>query len=119
MSLVPYEEYFTFEKLINPPEYSIKAGTYLGATCLKTYSGKPWEIFKENGFVFNFITDQVVQKSTINNPILLDVAGSGRYFISNGLILPGSLTDAGKITSYTAFYSFEKSRFRYSEVTHD
>lgn len=117
LDLVPYEDNFTFKELEDAPEYSIKGGAYLGAICTKTFAGKPWEVFEANGFIFDFGSGLIKQKSEITIPVELQV--SGIYYVSNGLILPGSMLSGQKIISYTAHYSFDKSRFRYSEVTFD
>ena len=117
IKLAPYEDKYTFLELENPPEYSIEGDKYIGALCNKTHSGKPWEIFKANGLVFDFGSGTVIQKSLVKNIVNLDL--SGAYYLSNGLILPGSMWNNKKIHSYSCFYNFDKMRFRYSEVSFD
>jgi hypothetical protein len=114
LSIVPNGDHFTFEFLKDAPRYSILGNPYLGAPAIKTFEGEPWEIMRENQLVYNFQTGlmqsllAVTQVTPLNN--------AGRYYVSNGLILPGSLTDGGlRVTDYSARYS--GLRFQYSEVT--
>lgn len=116
LSLAPNKDHFTFTDLLNAPDHSLKNSTYLGATAIKNFEGKPWEVMKANGLVYNFQTGKVVTLTSITQRVVLNQ--SNNYFFSNGLILPGSLTDGGKrVTDYSAWYSFADSSFRYSEVT--
>lgn len=117
IELAPYEEKYTFLELENPPDHSIIGAPYLGATALKTFSGKPWEIFEANDFIFDFGTGKVSPKTSVSTVVNLDKSGS--YYLSNGLILPGSIYKGEKIMSYSCFYNFDKRRFRYSEVSFD
>jgi hypothetical protein len=118
LELAPYNEHFTFKQIENPPEFCISGQSYLGAMATKTYAGKPWQIFDANNFVYNFATGRVVLKSAINS--FFDLSQAGNYFVSNGLILPGSLTKTGeKVNSYFCHFSFDTLRFRYSEVSFD
>lgn len=118
LELLSYRDKFTFKPLALAPEHCISGQTYLGAACSVSFAGEPHEIFEANGLVYNFTTGLVIQKSTIIK--IVDVEPAGFYFISPGLILPGSLTKGGsKITGYSAHFSFDTLRFRYSEVTYD
>lgn len=114
LSIVPNGDHFTFEFLKDAPTYSIKGNTYLGALATKTFEGTPWDIMRENKLVYNFQTGMVV--SLLSVTTITPLYNSGRYYFSNGLILPGSLTDEGlRVTDYSARYS--ELRFKYSEVT--
>jgi len=115
LSLTPVDNYFTFTAIANAPEYSLTGADFLGATATKSYEGKPWEIFKQNGFVYNFNTDSVVSKLTITQRAVLD--GTANYFISNGLIMPGAVMDDGsRVIDYSAWHLSDK-KYKYSEVT--
>ncbi len=106
---------FTFDSLTGAPGYSILGGTYLGAPAIKTFEGKPWEIMKENKLVYDFINDIVVPEVTIIQRAKLDLIDY--FYLSDGLILPGSiLNDGTRVTTYSAWYSFDESSFKYSEV---
>lgn len=118
LSLVPKDNYFTFEALVNAPDYSIINNAYLGATATKTVEGEPWQIMRANGLVYNFNTDKVMLMTAVTQKI--KVERSGNFFISQGLILPGSIKEDGsRVTDYAAWYSFDTARFRYTEVTYE
>lgn len=115
LPLVFKDDHFTFEFLADAPEVAIKSGTYLNAIATKTFAGKPWEIMRENQLVYDFDKDLLVPLNSITTRAPLYAAG--KYFVSPGLILPGSLTDKGaRVTEYAAWFSKESMRFRYSEV---
>ncbi len=112
--LVAEKDYYTFSFLEDAPKYSLQGGTYLGAIATKTFEGEPWEILRENGLVYDFLNDVVVPIATITQ--LCELQETNRYFIADGLVLPGSLTDDGdRVTDYSAFYY--NNKFEYNEVT--
>ena len=116
LALVPWRDTYTFETIQPAPDFSIKGKTYLGATATKNYAGEPWEIFEQNGLVYNFSTDLVVPITSIT--LRADLKLAGYRYIANGLLLPGSLTSDGqRIKSYTAMRSGLTPRWSYSEVT--
>lgn len=109
-------DYFTFEDLVDAPDYSIVGQPYLTGTATKTFEGPPWEVMKENQLVYNFETGKLVPILTITNSALLDQ--SGNVLVSPGLIMPGALTDRGeRVIDYAAWFSTNAMRFRYSEVS--
>lgn len=66
LDFLPERDYFTFAKLAGLETYSIKGkpyGNFLPAT--KTYQGLPWEVMRENGFVWSLALKTLVPKSTI------------------------------------------------------
>lgn len=115
LSIVAKHDYFTFEFLKDAPEYSLTGKSYLGVPAVATYEGNPWEVFEENGFVYNFATGLVVPIASIVQKTVVKLAGN-RY-VSPGLILPGSLTDEGKrVKGYAAWYSRDRQSWLYTEV---
>lgn len=118
LSIFKFEDHFTFEALLDAPEYSIVGNQYLGATATKTFAGKPWEIFKANGLVYDFNKGSV--QPILSTTQVVKIYESGNTFISQGLILPGSFTDEGsRVTDYSAWFSFDTLKFKYSELTLD
>lgn len=118
LSIFKFEDHFTFEALLDAPDYSIAGNQYLGATATKTFSGKPWEIFKENGLVYDFNKGSV--QPILSTTQVVKIYESGNTFISQGLILPGSFTDEGsRVTDYSAWFLFDSLKFKYSELTLD
>lgn len=115
-SFVPFEGHFTFKELTTAPRFSIEGMDYMGQEAKVTYEGPQEKIFEKNGLAFNFRSGSVVNIESITQRV--NIVRAGQYFWSNGLILPGSLTDRGqRIRSYSAWYSWEQSTFRYSEVS--
>ena len=118
LELEPVDNYFTFAPLADAPDFSLAGKTYLGAATTKTFAGPPWEVMRENSLVYNFNTGLVVPIAQITQAIQISLAGT--YWVSPGLILPGSLTDEGKrVTDYAAWFSKDTMKWRYSAVTFD
>lgn len=117
VALVPWRDAYTFEELVDAPEFSLAGKTLLGVAATKTFEGEPWEVFEANGLVFNFALGEVVPINSITQTVSVGLAGN-RY-TANGLILPGSLTDSGdRVKDYSAWFSRDTLRWLYSEVTY-
>lgn len=115
LSLVPWRNAYTFEDLADAPDFSLAGKTMLGVAALATFAGEPWEVFEANGFAYNFDTGLVVPIASVVQEVSIQLAGN-RY-ISNGLILPGSLTAEGdRVKDYSAWFSRDTLRWLYSEV---
>lgn len=111
-------EFYTFPLLAGAPDYSLAGKAYLGLAAVKTFEGIPWEVLKENGFVYNIATGKIVPKLSIiaqTSPVL-----SGYYFISDSkLIQPGSRDKLGnQILSYDAEFVFEYQQLRVTEFSY-
>ena len=114
-NIVSKKDYFTFKTLATAPTYSIKGDNYLGAQATVNFDGEPWDVMRANGLVFNFRLDQVVPIETVTDKI--NVRQGNNYYLSAGLILPGSFTNKGKrITDYSGWYLFDAAQFKYSEL---
>jgi hypothetical protein len=115
IELVAENDYFTFEKLIDAPHYSLVGKPYIGAVITSSLEGKPWEIMRENNLVYNLTLDLVVPLLSITQ--IVSVLNGGNKYLSNGLIQPGSLTTSGqRIISYTAWYNRGTQRWKFSEI---
>lgn len=107
--------FYTFSALQAAPDHSIKASTYLGAVATATFGGDPWDVMRANGLVYDWTTGTLKPLTQILVRAAFSDAGS--YFVSSGLILPGSLASGGKrITDYTARLIWSSSKFRYTEI---
>lgn len=105
---------YIFSDLEEAPRYSLKNGELLNTVATVNFEGEPWEVFEANGLVYNFETGLLVPITSITQTISIDVAGN-RY-ISNGLILPGSITaDGDRVKDYSAWLT--RGRWYYSEVS--
>lgn len=109
--------YFTFPLFLDAPTFSIEGVEYLGAIATETFEGTPGEILKANSLVYNFATKLVVPIEQITTEMQINQANF--YFLSSGLILPGSLVKSGRrIVEYSGFYLREIARFKYSVVSY-
>ncbi len=106
-------DHFTFSDLVDAPNYALLGGLFLGSPCLFTIEGPPWEVMRKNKLVYDFTKGLVVPALTIVN--VCDYKQAGFKFVSNGMILAGSVTEDGsRVTDYAAF--FDKGKFSYSEI---
>lgn len=116
LSLVPWRDAYTFEDLVDAPDFSLAGMDLLGTPATKTFEGEPWEVFEANGFVYDFSTGLIVPIATVAQSTSIQLAGN-RY-VANGLILPGSVTDDGdRVKDYSAWFSRDTLRWLYSEVS--
>ena len=117
LELVRRGPVFVLSALEDAPRYSIKGKDLLGFTATATFEGEPWEVFEANGVVWDFLDEQIKPIASITNQVSIKQVGA--YFHSNGLILPGSLTDeAQRVKAYAAWFSMNRQRFLYSEVSY-
>lgn len=117
LSIVPWKNKFTFEFISEMPEFSLKNKSILNKVASANFEGSPWEIFEANGLIYNFNTGMLQEISTVNQNINISVAGN--RLLTNGLILPGSITDDGeRVKDYSAWFSRSTLRFQYSEVSY-
>lgn len=114
ISLVPKDNYYTFDFIKNIPDYSIEGVSFLNLSASKTFEGKPWEIFEANNFIYDFNLNQLRLISTVTLQTKVLIAGN--RFISQGLIMPGSTTQNGRVKNYSAWYSRDTQRWLYTEV---
>lgn len=118
LSLVLKNNYYTFEDLENAKDYSILGAPYLNAIATKTFEGKPWEVMRANNLVYNFNMGTLVPILSVTQ--LIQIQTAANYYLSDGLILPGSLTkDGRRVKEYAAWYLFESGTYRYQEVSYE
>lgn len=121
LEIIPKGRHFTFKALDLAPEYTLQGKPITGVgktpiTALKTFAGEPWEVFEANEIVFNFQLGILQPIAAVTQ--VISISDGGNRFVSNGLILPGSITaDGQRVKDYAAWYSRETQRFLYSEVT--
>ena len=108
-------DHYTFADLVDAPKHSIAGGTFLGAPTLETFEGEPWEVMRENNLVYDFSRGLVVPIALILQAAPVETAGN--YFVSTGMIQPGSVMDDGsRVTDYAAFYIEHRANFKYSGI---
>lgn len=118
LDLVPFRDHYTFADLEDAPTYSLVGKEILTySAAIKTFEGEPWEVFEENLIVYDFSKGLVLP--ILNVVQNAQIVQAGNKFISQGLILPGSLTDEGdRVKDYSAWFSRDTLRFTYSEVSY-
>jgi hypothetical protein len=118
--LVREDDYYTFEGLAGLPRFSLTGLAFGDLPALTTYEGRgPWEVMRENNFVFNVDLGILVPKLSITKtvqPILID-----SYFISPApLFQPGSRDSSGQqILSYDGEFMLDTSQLRMLEVSYE
>lgn len=118
LALAPWRDGFTFEKLAEAPLYTIAGGVLLDTPAIKTFEGEPWEVFEANAVVYDFARGLVVPIAAVTQATTISQAGE--YFVSPGLLLPGSVVEGRKVRDFTGWVSRAKgaTRWLYSEVTY-
>jgi hypothetical protein len=119
--LVAKEDYYTFEALVDAPEYSVIGQTYLGNVAVKTYADhRPWEIFRQNSLVYNFQTGAVVPIASQTSYTAQLSRVKPAYYQDVSLYVPGSMTPAWQqITGYVCAFDVKRSTFFYSDIFYD
>lgn len=117
LKLAPRDGYYTFETLLNAPLYSLKGKKIITYPAIKTFEGEPYEVFEANGVIYDFNADEIKPILSIKQNTVIKTAGN--YFVSNGLILPGSVTaDGSRVRDYSAWFSRKTLAWNYSEVSY-
>ncbi len=117
LDIVRKENHFIFGDLEDAPDFSIAGKKYIDTVAIKNYEGNPWEIFEQNKLIYNYDKGLVVPISTVTNFVTLNNAGN--FFVSDGLIMPGSITDDGRVTDYAAWFTTDTMKFKYSAVDYE
>lgn len=118
LSLGAKDDYFTFTDLVNAPNYSLVGKAFNGFTALATFEGKPWDVFEQNGIVYDINTGTLKLIASILTTVKINRAGN--KFTSPGLIQPGAYDQSNgfQVKDYTAYFSRETLQWLYSEVTY-
>ncbi len=111
------EDYYTFSGLIDAPEYSLKGSPYLDLPATITFQGKPWDVMKENNFLYNIALKKLVPKASI--VAITEITQKGLFYVCNTSILqPGVRTRSGdQILSYSGEFYEDKFYLRITEFS--
>lgn len=114
-NLARENDYYTFPALVGLPDYSLPVLPYKNLPAVVRYEGQPWEVMRENGFVYSLTLKVLVPKLTIVG--LIDMPASSGYFVSSTpIIQPGLLTKNGqRLMSYDAELDFGIQKLRVRE----
>ncbi len=114
------EDYFTFSGLVGAPKYSLAAKPYLNLLpATTTYEGAPWEVMRENDFVYNISLGLVVPKLTIIG--IVELTQKGFFYVCNvPLLQPGVRTLLGRqILSYSGEFHEDQFYLRVVEFGYE
>lgn len=104
VDLVKHDDFYTFPFLNKAPCFSIKGAQYLNLLASKTFEGSPWDVMRENKFVYSIQGEQLILSTSVINTVDINYTNFG-YLVESALIQPGSRDDKGKIImSYDADY---------------
>lgn len=118
-SLKREEDYFTFDKLYEAPHYSLAGKPYINLPAIKTYEGKPWDVMRENNFVYSIALKLLVPKTAIIGVIEI-LQSDLFYIVDQGLIQPGLRTIRGiPVMSYSAEIFIDKKQMRVLEYSNE
>lgn len=117
--LVREKDYYTFPGQVGAPDYSFIGEPYMNIPGVVRYEGKPWEVMRENGFVFNLATGLFVPAASIVTVINLTM--TGQFFLAqNAIIQAGSFDATGqKVLSYDAEFWIEQNQLRVIEYNYE
>lgn len=118
-SLEREEDYFTFEALAGLRKYSILGQPYGLLPATTTFEGNPWDVMRENGFVYSLTLGILVPKLSIIS--LVDIPLVGYYSLVQGSLLqPGSRNLSGQqMLSYSGEFVDEGMSLRVTEYTYE
>ncbi len=114
------EDYFTFSGLAGAPKYSLAAKPYLNLLpATTTYEGAPWDVMRENNFVYNIALGILVPKLSIIG--IADITQHGFFYVCNvPLLQPGVRTLLGRqIMSYSGEFYEERFYLRIAEFAYE
>ncbi len=118
--LVRVGDYYTFEALSELPRYSLIANLFGNLPAITTYEGRsPWEVMRENDFVYNVALGLLVPKLSIVS--VMQAPRSDSYFISpTPLIQPGTRDSSGQqVLSYDADFNQDLFQLKVLEVFYE
>ncbi len=114
------EDYYTFSGLIGAPKYSLTLKPYLNLLpATTTFEGNPWDVMRENGFVYNVALGLIVPKLTVLG--LVELTQKSTFYVANvPLLQPGARTMLGRqILSYSGEFSDDKFYLRILEFGYE
>ena len=113
------EDYFTFSGLVGADKYSLLGKPYLNLPAMTTYQGTPWEVMRENNFVYSVQLGLIVPKLAIIG--LVELTQKGFFFVANvPLLQPGARTILGQqIMSYSGEFDEDKFYLRILEYGYE
>lgn len=112
-------DFYTFPLLKEAPRYSLAAKLYLNLPALTTYEGRgPWEVMRENDFVYNVATGLLVPKLAITGVLTLPLADTF-FLCPTPLLQPGTRDVSGQqILSYDGEFNLNTFQLKILEISY-
>lgn len=112
-------DYFTFAGLAGAENYSILGKTYLNLPALTTFEGSPWDVMRENNFVYSLALGLIIPKLAVIG--VIEINPVDLYFMSDAtLIQPGLRSLLGQqILSYSGEIYLDKIQMRITEFDYE
>lgn len=119
VTLVAVDDYYTFPTLALAERFSIIARPYVNLPALTTCERRePWQVMRENGFVYHLPTGLLVPALTVIS--VVELAESQYFYMQNSILQPGARLITGQqILGYDAHYDFDASQLRILEVSYE
>lgn len=118
--LVRDRDFYTFPALQDAPRYSILGKPFINLPAIATYEGRePWDVMRENDFVYNLATGLILPKLSI---LFFDeLPQVGLYFLpSTPLLQPGTRNALGRqVLSYDGEYIDNPYQLRITEYAYE
>ncbi len=113
------EDFYTFPELAGAPHYSIVGADFLGLPAVATFEGKPWEVMRENGFVYHLAGSALLPKASVM--VSVNLTQNGYYFLAQTpLIQPGSRNPTSpQILSYDGEFLQDSFRLKVSNYAYE
>ena len=111
-------DYYTFEALLEAPDYSIAGLPFMGIVALATVEGRIEDIFRENGFCYDFLIDGVSLILSKAIPAL-GITFSRDCGVASFLLQAGAVVKLRPTTGFVCFWNFDNRQFYHSEFFYD
>lgn len=115
LPLFAEDDYYTLEALVGLPRWSQIGALYGGLPAVVTYEGrKPWEVMRENGFVYSLAYETLVPRLTVTDSLAIpqsrDYAVAPKPLIQPGAILTQGLFPGDRILGYQGDLDLDTQR---------
>lgn len=118
VELVKERDFYTFQRLQGAADYSLALKPYLTLPATRTFEGDPWDLMRENNWVYHIATDLIVIKTAVTEVIQLPAIGFC-FLAESPIIQPGSITEGGRILSYSGEWNQGKAQLKITEFDYE
>ena len=116
LEVVPFEDYYTFKALAEMPDHTKKGYTLGSGIAKENYSGKPWELLRENQLAYNLELKNIVE-NFVNTGVYSVPYDNGGYYPFKVIPQVGFfLNGNNRIKGFNAFIDFDLNIVKVGEV---